>query len=317
MTLTHRHRCMPCSSSGSTATTPCSGWPGSDSSSPASRPRSTAGRRGVGTHARRSSRAAPARPIVHLSRGTRPAARGRPRRDRALIGGKFGTGWPVSSCMTGWICRPGSASCRTPRPNCPVRWPRPARRGCSSSTRPDPSWRNSSRWAPRSTASRRSGCASTPDTSASASRGARSPGSAPTSTSTWRALGPADPRLPDLVDDVQSAVAAGLPAVLDWSPRSSSMRTPTHFHLHDGHPLDSAGSPTTSASRAGCRSRSSTTRPRSLDPLYGVDRACAAILSRNAAVRAGCSRRSPWRSTRSRRGCRSATQPACSGTGAT
>lgn len=50
-------------------------------------------------------------------------------------------------------------------------------------------------------------------------------------------LEPADPGLPDLVDDVQSAVAAGLPAVLDLVAALIEQGTPAHFHLHDGHPL--------------------------------------------------------------------------------
>ena len=82
-------------------------------------------------------------------------------------------------------------------------------------------------------------------------------------------LGPADPRLPDLVDDVQSAVAAGLPAVLQLVTALVQMRTPTHFHLHDGHPLIRG-----LADHFGFQSRLPIPFVhdglRSLDPLYGV-----------------------------------------------
>jgi hypothetical protein len=46
-----------------------------------------------------------------------------------------------------------------------------------------------------------------------------------------------DPRLPDLVDDVQDAVASGLPAVVDLITSVGELGRTVHHHLHDGHPL--------------------------------------------------------------------------------
>jgi len=46
-----------------------------------------------------------------------------------------------------------------------------------------------------------------------------------------------DPRLPALVDDVQDAVKAALPAVLETTDALGPLGKPLHFHLHDGHPL--------------------------------------------------------------------------------
>jgi hypothetical protein len=46
-----------------------------------------------------------------------------------------------------------------------------------------------------------------------------------------------DPRLPELVDDVQKAVAAALPAVLELTDVLGRIGKRAHFHLHDGHPL--------------------------------------------------------------------------------
>jgi hypothetical protein len=78
-----------------------------------------------------------------------------------------------------------------------------------------------------------------------------------------------DPRLPDLVDDVQTAVAAGLPAVLDITAAVAEQGIPTHYHLHDGHPL-MPGLP----DHFGFLSRLPIPflhrGVRSLDPLYGV-----------------------------------------------
>lgn len=48
---------------------------------------------------------------------------------------------------------------------------------------------------------------------------------------------PTDPGLPELVDDVQAAVAAALPAVLELTAALAERGLPTHYHLHDGHPL--------------------------------------------------------------------------------
>ena len=90
-------------------------------------------------------------------------------------------------------------------------------------------------------------------------------------------LSPTDPRLPDLVDDVQSAVAAGLPAVLTLTAALVEQRTPTHYHLHDGHPLIPRLS-----DHFGFQNRLAIPFTyhgvRSLDPLYGVA-GLAAILA--------------------------------------
>ena len=50
-------------------------------------------------------------------------------------------------------------------------------------------------------------------------------------------LNPADYRLPDLVTDVQDAVASALPSVLDVTRSLGRLGKRLHFHLHDGHPL--------------------------------------------------------------------------------
>jgi hypothetical protein len=46
-----------------------------------------------------------------------------------------------------------------------------------------------------------------------------------------------DNRLPDLVADIQDAVAAALPHVLDVTHSLGRLGKHVHFHLHDGHPL--------------------------------------------------------------------------------
>jgi sugar phosphate isomerase/epimerase len=46
-----------------------------------------------------------------------------------------------------------------------------------------------------------------------------------------------DPRLPDLVADVQAAVASALPAVLELTRSLGRIGKRLHLHLHDGHPL--------------------------------------------------------------------------------
>jgi hypothetical protein len=51
------------------------------------------------------------------------------------------------------------------------------------------------------------------------------------------ALTPDDPRLPELVDEVQSATASALPTVLELIRTLGRTGKPLHFHLHDGHPL--------------------------------------------------------------------------------
>jgi hypothetical protein len=50
-------------------------------------------------------------------------------------------------------------------------------------------------------------------------------------------LGPVDDRLPDLVPDIQAAVASALPHVLDVTRSLGRLGKHVHFHLHDGHPL--------------------------------------------------------------------------------
>ena len=47
----------------------------------------------------------------------------------------------------------------------------------------------------------------------------------------------ADHRLPDLVGDIQDAVASALPHVLDVTRSLGRLGKHLHFHLHDGHPL--------------------------------------------------------------------------------
>ena len=50
-------------------------------------------------------------------------------------------------------------------------------------------------------------------------------------------LSPVDDRLPDLVADVQDAVASALPHVLEVTRSLARLGKHLHFHLHDGHPL--------------------------------------------------------------------------------
>jgi hypothetical protein len=94
-----------------------------------------------------------------------------------------------------------------------------------------------------------------------------------------------DPRLPRVVDDVQSAVAAGLPAVLKLTAALAEQGTPTHYHLHDGHPLirglsDHFGFQNRLPIQFAHRGM------RSLDPLYGVS-GLAAILAATQAFDPG------------------------------
>lgn len=44
-------------------------------------------------------------------------------------------------------------------------------------------------------------------------------------------------RLPQVITDVEAAVAAGAAAVFDLVEAISLVKKPVHFHLHDGHPL--------------------------------------------------------------------------------
>jgi len=50
-------------------------------------------------------------------------------------------------------------------------------------------------------------------------------------------LTPQDPRLPELIDDVQAAVRTALPTTLEVTRALGRIGKPLHFHLHDGHPL--------------------------------------------------------------------------------
>jgi hypothetical protein len=45
------------------------------------------------------------------------------------------------------------------------------------------------------------------------------------------------PRIPEMISDVETAVGAALPAVLDLIEALGKIGKPVHFHLHDGHPL--------------------------------------------------------------------------------
>ena len=51
------------------------------------------------------------------------------------------------------------------------------------------------------------------------------------------ALHPAQPELYHLMDDIEYAVNSGLKAVLYCVRALGILKKPTHFHLHDGHPL--------------------------------------------------------------------------------
>jgi len=44
-------------------------------------------------------------------------------------------------------------------------------------------------------------------------------------------------RIPELISDVETAVGAALPTVLDLVDVLGKLGRPVHFHLHDGHPL--------------------------------------------------------------------------------
>lgn len=51
------------------------------------------------------------------------------------------------------------------------------------------------------------------------------------------AITPTDPRLPELIGDIQNAADSALPIVLGVVRKLGSLGKPLHFHLHDGHPL--------------------------------------------------------------------------------
>ena len=126
------------------------------------------------------------------------------------------------------------------------------------------------------------------------------------------AIEPSDPRLPQLADDVQAAVASALPAVLELTRSLGRIGKRFHLHLHDGHPLipglsDHFGFLTRCRCRSTTRAAGHWTR---CTARPGCPRSCGPP-PRAAAPP------SPWRSTRSRAAAPSATLPACSGTGVT
>jgi hypothetical protein len=44
-------------------------------------------------------------------------------------------------------------------------------------------------------------------------------------------------KIPQMISDVETAVGAALPTVLDLIEALGKLAKPFHFHLHDGHPL--------------------------------------------------------------------------------
>jgi hypothetical protein len=101
-------------------------------------------------------------------------------------------------------------------------------------------------------------------------------------------LTPGDPRLPGVVAEVQAAVGAGLPAVLDLTKEVSRHGKPVHFHLHDGHPVVRG-----LADHFGFTSRLPVpfwhAGRRSLTPLYGPAGLGTIVRTARAATGAGCS----------------------------
>jgi hypothetical protein len=96
------------------------------------------------------------------------------------------------------------------------------------------------------------------------------------------ALDPADPRLPELADDVQASVAEGGRDVVELMSALGALGGPVHHHLHDGHPLvrglaDHRGFLTRLPVPFPYRGRSS------LDPLFGPA-GLAAIMTTAAEV---------------------------------
>jgi hypothetical protein len=53
----------------------------------------------------------------------------------------------------------------------------------------------------------------------------------------WSNLSLADPRLPQVVDQVQASTRSAVRAVLELIDRIAAIGKQLHFHLHDGHPL--------------------------------------------------------------------------------
>ncbi len=54
------------------------------------------------------------------------------------------------------------------------------------------------------------------------------------------ALSPHDPRLVEVIDDVDRAVSSALPLVLQVLTAFGGFNKPVHIHLHDGHPLSAS-----------------------------------------------------------------------------
>jgi hypothetical protein len=54
---------------------------------------------------------------------------------------------------------------------------------------------------------------------------------------TWSKLSLTDPRLPEVVDQVQAATRSAVRAVLELIGLIAAIGKPVHYHLHDGHPL--------------------------------------------------------------------------------
>jgi hypothetical protein len=53
----------------------------------------------------------------------------------------------------------------------------------------------------------------------------------------WSNLSLTDPRLPEVVDQVQEATRSAVRAVLELIDRIAAIGKRVHYHLHDGHPL--------------------------------------------------------------------------------
>jgi hypothetical protein len=53
----------------------------------------------------------------------------------------------------------------------------------------------------------------------------------------WSNLSLTDPRLPEVVDQVQTAIRSAFHAVLELIDRVAGIGKRVHYHLHDGHPL--------------------------------------------------------------------------------
>lgn len=51
------------------------------------------------------------------------------------------------------------------------------------------------------------------------------------------ALTPNDPRLPDVIEDMEDSISSALPAVLEVIRELGNLKKHVHFHMHDAHPL--------------------------------------------------------------------------------